>query len=321
MTTTWRRALALGIGLLASLGCDAGPVTDEPAQDTALRARASVEPPEIRIGERAVLEIVVASPPDRRLLPFATPESPTGFEVLAVEVLPVEERSVGWLHRTRVQLRARDVGSFAWPQMNLELVDANGATTTVSLPHLPLRVRSILPAYPGRSEPFGARGAPKRTDAEPWPVGIAIGAAFSLILLGLAALTLRRRRRRALPEHTPLGEPAWTEALRTLGLAGPGAEPADAANAMVATLHRYMLRRFGAAQKALTSEELADVTPPFAATSRWPTFVSLLRDLDALRFGPRGHAESRTTDSARIEALRDRARAFVADSTPPEALQ
>ena len=230
MTTMWRSALALVAGcLLAGLGCGAPPAADEPAHDTAVHARASIEPPEIRIGERAVLEIVVASPPDRRLLPFATPESLTGFEVLAVEVLPVEERSDGWLHRTRVQLRARDVGRFAWPRTNLDLVGADGVTTTVSLPRLPMRVHSILPAYPGRSEPFGARGAPKRADAAPAPVGIAISGGFGLVLLGLAAFVLRHRRRLALPKATPVGEPAWSEALRTLGLAGPDAEPKSAA--------------------------------------------------------------------------------------------
>jgi len=322
MTTTRRNGLALVAGcLLAGLGCGAPPVADEPAHDTAVHARATVEPPEIRIGERAVLEIIVASPPDRRLLPFATPESLTGFEVLAVEVLPVEERSDGWLHRTLVRLRARDVGRFAWPRTNLDLVGADGATTTVSLPRLPLRVHSILPAHPGRSEPFGARGAPKLAESAPAPVGIAISGGFGLILLGLAAFAFRHRRRLALPKATPVGEPAWSEALRTLGLAGPSAKPADVANAMVATLNRYMVRRFGAAPCSLTSEELADITPPFAATSRWPTYVSLLRDLDALRFRPHRSAGSQISDAVRVEALRDRARTFVEDSTPPKALQ
>jgi hypothetical protein len=189
----------------------------------------------------------------------------------------------------------------------------------VSLASVPLRVRSVLPAYPGRSEPFGARSAPERVQEAHPLTRIGIVGGCLLILLVLAAFALRRRTGRARPEAAPPAEPAWTEALGALGRAG--AEPADAANAMATALRRYMARRFGAAAKALTSEELADHTPPFAATSRWPTFVSLLLDLDALRFRPRRGVRAETTGADRIEALRTRSRDFIVDSTPPEALQ
>ena len=84
-------------------------------------------------------------------------------------------------------------------------------------------------------------------------------------------------------------------------------------------LRRYMAGRFGADTVARTTEELDTTTPPFAATSRWPALLSILRGLDEFRFRPEGEAVGGAAVSARLEALLGQADALVEDSIPPEA--
>jgi hypothetical protein len=118
-------------------------------------------------------------------------------------------------------------------------------------------------------------------------------------------------------------EAPWTAARADLdrsrgALAG---DPGAAADAAAAALRRYMARRFGAVTEARTTEELESAAPPFAAMSRWPVFVSLLRELDALRFPPPPSAAERSALAAQVGSLVSRAEEFVEESTPPEPLR
>ncbi len=79
-----------------------------------------------------------------------------------------------------------------------------------------------------------------------------------------------------------------------------------------------MAQRFRADAVGRTTEELALAEPPFAATTRWPIFVDILRGLDAFRFRPAGGAAEFALLADRLSELRGRAEVLVEDSVPPE---
>jgi hypothetical protein len=305
--------------------CEKPPAEMAIAAPATARATAILEPPRIRIGDRARLEIAVITPPDARTLPFEPPETLPGFEILGSEVLPVQKQASRWIHRSRVSMRARNVGRFIWPAAAVRVVAADGGETQLPIAPLPLEVVSVLPEYPDRMAPFGARSAPPRGGSPGGLPAAAAGSLLTLAALGLVALVRRRKRAAAAKaaDAPAAAEPPWTAALAALDRARAGliADPADAAGATATALCRYMNRRFGADAAAHTTEELAIAPPPFAATSRWPVFVSLLSDLDALRFPAQPATEARSALAARVDTLLRRAEEFVEASTPPEPLR
>ena len=113
----------------------------------------------------------------------------------------------------------------------------------------------------------------------------------------------------------------WVRATRELcgARASVASDPLAAAHCVAISLRRYMAGRFGADAVARTTEELDATTPPFAATSRWPALLSILRGLDEFRFRPEGETEEGAAVSARVEALLAQADALVEDTIPPEA--
>lgn len=312
-------ALALGAA------CEEPPAPARVAAPVTPRATAVLEPPRIRIGDRAALEVAVVTPPDYRLLPLALPDAVAGFEILDAEALPVEKEPSRWVHRTRVNLRARDVGRFAWPEGSVEIAAPGGAPSRLPLAPLPLEVVSVLPELPDRTAPFGARPAPARGRASVALPAAALGSLVTLAAVGLVVLGRRRKGRRARAETPPAppAEASWTAARGDLDRtrAVLATDPSAAADATAVALRHYMARRFGAAAEARTTEELGLATPPFAATSHWPVFVSLLRELDALRFPPPPGGAHRSELTAQVEALVSRAEALVEASTPPEPLR
>jgi hypothetical protein len=315
--------LASALALCAACEESAAPAK-RPAPATP-RATVILEPPQIRIGDRATLEVAVITPPGHRSLPFSPPESVAGFEILGAEALPVEKQPSRWVHRTRVHLRARDVGSFAWPEGGVDVTAPDGTPSRLTLAPLPLEVVSVLPEYPDRMAPFAARPAPPRADATGVLPAAAAGSLLTLAAVGLVALARRWKKVQAAPtaDDAPAASPPWTAAQRDLDRARAtlATDPCGAADAAAAALRRYMTRRFGALAVACTTEELEVATPPFAATSRWPAFVSLLHELDALRFPPQPRDARRPALASRIEDLVVRAQEFVDASTPPEALR
>ncbi len=325
MTAPARRLACLASALALCAACEESPAPAKVAAPATPRATAVLEPPRIRIGDRAALEVAVITPPDYRSLPFAPPEEVAGFEILGAEALPVEREPARWIHRTRVHLRARDVGSLAWPEGSVQITAPDGIPSRLPLAALPIEVVSVLPEIPDRTAPFGARPAPPRGGAKVALAAAALGSLLTLAAVGLVALARRRIGMRAPAESPPAppAEPPWTAALGDLdrARAALATDPPAAANATAAALRRYMARRFGAAAEARTTEELEIAAPPFAATSRWPVFVSLLRELDALRFPPPERGAERSTLAAQVEALMRRAEEFVAESTPPEPLR
>jgi hypothetical protein len=85
----------------------------------------------------------------------------------------------------------------------------------------------------------------------------------------------------------------------------------EAADRGAVALRRYMAGRFGADAVTRTTEELAAATPPFGAQSRWPRFVSLLEDLDGIRFVPSQHGDRARE---RCETLLDGIESFIEET-------
>lgn len=295
------RPWALGGALLPALalaGCgrDAGPqATAPPPAPVTLRATTILEPPVLQVGDTAVLEVAVATPPDFEVEAPEPPEEVPGLWLLGAELPTVERGEARWVHRTRFRVRARDTGAFTWPALPLTLRDAEDRPRTLEAPARPFEVVSVL----------GDGDAPQgfldyrvpATRGAPGPgVGLAalVGAAAALAGVGLLLLV---RRVRAAERGARSGEGAaalaglvgpWRAAHATLETAEARAaeEPVRAADLAASALRVLASRRVDPALVTRTTEELAARPAPATLEAAWPELVALLRDLDAVRFAP-----------------------------------
>jgi hypothetical protein len=306
------------IGLTAALllaACREAP----PAAPVEPRAGWLLEPPRVRLGDVATLERLVVTPPGWSVAPFAPPPVPAGFWLLEAEALPPERLASRWLHRTRLRLRAREVGSFLWPAGEARVQAPDGSPRTLPLAALPLEVVSVLPESPDRLTPFGIRALPEPGRGFGGLLGAAAaGALVAAAALGTLLLVARRARRRAPAPLAPApGEPPDARARAALGRARErlAADPGAAADGISAALRRYLAERFALPAPARTSEELATSPPPFALTTRWPALLALLRALDAERFAPPPAAAE---GARRVAPLLEQAQAFLDRDLPPE---
>lgn len=326
-----RRRLAV-LGLAAALTGAAraqtqpAPPPAAAAVAPAVRGALVLEPDRIRAGEVAALEIVVTTPPGHRLSPIVLPTELPGFWILDAETLAVEKQDGRWIHRTRVRLRARELGQFVWPAQPVEIEAPDGTLQRLVLDGRSLEVVSVQPDFPGRDVPFGLRELPGALPAR----GSAWGAAAAGALAGGAVVALvgliRRVRRRRGAQPSELATAAsgsalspWRAACRALdGIAAHlDAEPANATDALARTLRSYATQRWRRDVSALTTPELALMTPPAEAARHWPALLELLRSLDDARFLPGTVAASQS--AARARDTLARVRAFVAATTPPGA--
>jgi hypothetical protein len=317
------RAIAAIAAALVAGGCG-GERPPEAHAPVLPRAALVLEPPRIGVGELATLEIAVAAPPGHALRPLALPEPPSGLEVLGVEALPVERETTRWLHRTRVRVRARELGALTWPGSAAEIEAPDGALTSVALEPVAIEVAPIAPEFPERSHPFGVR---QPRDAEPSGGGAltggVIGAAIALVGIGVARALARRRAPRGAPPAPPAAaepapEPPWEEALAQLSRARAraGDDPFGASDLAARALRRYAGLRFAVGTPACTSEELAASPAPFAATTRWPILIAALEELDAHRFRPRDDPQARVALARALPDAIDAAERFVAETLP-----
>jgi hypothetical protein len=298
---------------------------DRPPRATATSSRpptasASVRPSVLGIGATAVVRLRIEVPRGYRITDIAAPSAVAGFEIVRRETLPIESTAARDVHLRAFHLRALRVGAWMWPATAIALADPEGRDAALQATAVSVEVRSVLRDFPGRTAPFGARAPP------PVPSLIRFdpiaGALIAVALAAAIAVLVRRRRVRATRLSPNKPTPPWTHAREEFARAR-GAVATDAAAAADTTavaLRSYMIDRFGAAAAAATTEELATATPPFGATSRWPDFVTLMRELDALRF-PRADRSERARRSAAVEALLGRAEVFVEASLPPEPLR
>lgn len=314
--------MGLAVGALFAAGCggDSPVVYQAPVHP---RATLVLEPPTIRVGDVAVLEIAVITPPEHHVRPFPTPEEVDGFWILQSELLPVTREPNRWIHRKRVRIRAREVGDFAWPAGEVEVDVPDGDVHTLALDGLALEVVSVLPEHPGQLAPYGLGPILAQPSATPGFAWAAAGAGATLAVLGLVWLARRGGAGAADAGEAVAreGPTAWETALTAFATARERLDGDLLAASQLASvsLCRYMAERYGAHAPARTTPELETTTPPFAATSRWPVFVAILRGLDGVRFpAPSADAEDAR---ARVAALLEDAERFVRDTIPHESLR
>jgi hypothetical protein len=323
--TRWR----VTIGLLLAPMLVWSACRDEPRPTlyiTPARSRitALLEPPTLGIGQVAQLEVTVVTPPEHLPQNYQPPDEVPGFWILASETLAPEIDANRRIHRTRFRIRARETGSFHWPGGSVEVEVPDAESEVLILEPLPLEVTSVFPNYPDRVAPFGLPEPLKREPASGrlfW-AGAAVGVSSTMASLGLVWLARRRRRTvDAAPPPIAPADPPWEAALHALQAARLEIDehPFNACQAIAGTLRRYMAQRYGADVNPRTTEELERAMPPFAATSRWPGFVAILRRLDALRFEPDG-GDSASARSRSLEVWLESER-FVRETIPHESLR
>jgi hypothetical protein len=315
-----RHARFAACALAAAIACgsDREPA-DLPDFQAPLRASAALalEPDELRVGEVATVELLVAAPPSHRVAPVAPPEI-EGVSLLDAVALAPEEGLGRQTHRTRFRIRAESVGSFVWPALDVAIEAEDGETYAVALPARPFEVRSVRDRFPDRDEPFGLEEiepAPRATSPGFFG-GLALGV-LGTALAGLALFLARARRRSdapPLPEAPgPPGLFDWSEREFAAAFAALAEDSRRAASSGSRLLRVYMARRFGSETEAATTEELSARTPALSEHGAWSDFVRLLRSFDDERFPPG------EPGAARVRAALEGARALIEASRPAGA--
>jgi hypothetical protein len=281
-----------------------------------------LEPPRLRIGEVGSLELAVVTPPDHAVHPVTPPTEVEGLWILAAETQPVVEEPSRWIHRTVLRVRAREVGTFTFPGIQVAVESADGAITKLSVDPKPIEVVSVLAEVPDRILPYGPRPVPAVESHTAFWGPAAAGALAAFAVVGLVALARRQRRIAADAGARPPAEPrraAWDVARSDLQGARACDDPFEAADRAHRALRRFVTHRYPCQVTGLTTPELREAEPPFAARSRWPELVDVLTGLDELRFRPADAPGVREALRDGLGPLLDRSDAFVEDSVPPEA--
>ena len=314
-----RVALALVAGLLAACHQPASPAgSPGAAAPPTPRAAVSIEPPRLRLGAVAVVEVSVVTPPEHHVHPFAPPPGIPGLWLLDAETLPVERSGERWTQRTRIRVRAREIGATEWPRMRIDVDGPEGERSVLETEPRPLEVVSVLPDFPDQVATFRYRLPEPPAAQAPTALAAAAGAIGALAGVAAVAMVRRVRRRRAPAAAAALPVPAapWVEALAALDEAGAVLDRdwRQAADSAGRALRRYVTRRFGLPLAFSTTEEAALLAPPFGLASRWAGVLDVLRAIDAVRF-QRGEAPEA---GERVRDAIERARRWVAGSIPPE---
>ncbi|HME71027.1 MAG TPA: hypothetical protein VKM54_14325 [Myxococcota bacterium] len=283
------------------------------------RASFVLEPPRVRIGDLAALELVVVTPPDHRVRPIEPPLAVQGFWLLGVEPLPVERAETRWIHRMRLHIRARELGVFLWPAQKVEIDGPDGARALLEVPAHTIEVTSVLPEHAQRSTPYGLRAPPTfPSDRNPLAPA-AIGGLLTLFCVGLIALVRRERRLRRSTGNTasePEEPSAWEETLSALAAAAAESDVRCSADSAALALRRYAAHHFRAPTHSATTPELRAAPAPYLMHARWPAFLGLLEALDEARFRPDAPMREASVRS-QVQA----AAAFVRDSVPTARLR
>jgi len=315
-----RAALALVALLLAACQQPADPAgSPGAAAPPTPRAAVSIEPPRLRLGDVATVEVSVVTPPEHHVHPFAPPAGISGLWLLDAETLPVERSGERWTQRTRIRVRGREIGATEWPRMRIDVDGPEGERSVLETEPRPLEVVSVLPDFPDQVATFRYRLPEPAASRAPTALAAAAGALGALA--GVAAVAMARRVRRQRAAGVAAARPApatpWIDALAGLDEAGAvlDGDWRRAADSAGHTLRRYVTRRFGLPLAFSTTEEAAVLAPPFGLASRWADVLDVLRALDAVRFQRREVPEA----GARVRDAIEQARRWVAGSIPPES--
>ena len=313
-----RLASALAALLLIGACERSEPVPGVPAP-VSPRAGTVIEPPDLRIGDVANVEVAVVVPPDHRVRPIPAPERVPGLWILEAEEVPVERHASHHVHRTRFKVRARKTGETRWPAMTAVAESPDGELIELESAERPLRIHEVTSELSGRREPFSFR-APREPRREGgFAVPALFGAGGTLLALALITAVRRIRNRPSAPPPGPsVRESSWRATQAALEAARDRVpeDPVAAADAASAALRAYVTRRWAAGAETATTEELAAREPPLGTSSRWPELLRLLRALDGFRFRPVADEPLERDELA--ATLRD-AQRFVAEAAPPEA--
>lgn len=318
----------LPLAFAVALACPGARDADEsPAALAPPSAQATVviEPPQLRVGDVAEIAVVVVTPPQHAVRPLALPDASELGPVwlLEAEALPIDKRGARWTHRTRLRVRARDVGTATWPALTVELVGPEDESSTLTTEPRTFEIVSVLPGFPDRVEPFPLRlPTTAQPGISPW-LAAAGGAAAALAAVGALALVQRRRRRANGGAGASGGDGGrdastpWTAAVRDLTAAADASDTdwRGSADAVAVALRRYAARRWDFAIECRTTEELAALAPPFPASLRWPTALVWMRELDGLRF----RADAEHDAPARVRRIAEAAARWVEAAIPAEA--
>ncbi len=304
MRAPGRCGAALLAAALAWAALDAQRAHGE-AQETALPAQLSatvvIEPPRIEVGDAFQVEIAVITPPDHQVPTAPVPKAIDGLWILDAERPEVDRQPGRWVHHQRFRARARAVGSFHWPALELAVEGPDGAQHVLSVPARPFSVVSLLAEHPERQSFFSYR-EPRRPNGSrtgPWLPAL-VGALFTLGAVGLASWVRRARSGETAPAPGGVPPPPTGQTAQALAAlrraAAVAGDPVHAANLASLALRDWAAERGRSPElRAATVEELAARPAPPALASRYEGFVALVRELDDLRFPPRGpDAEART---------------------------
>jgi hypothetical protein len=293
MTTPARVAAALGLALAGLAGEAARGEPAAGAIPALVSATVVIEPPRIEIGDPFQVEIAVVTPPDHVVAPAPVPKATPGLWILDAERPSVERQPGRWVHRQRFRARARATGPLVWPALEVGIEGPDGAKQAVQVPERPFRVSSLLDEHPEQRSFFSYR-AP-RLDASggsgPWLPAL-VGALLALGGVGLFSWVRRARLAAAAAARALAALPAPGDdapaTLAALHRAGESGDPVRAADLACAALRDWAAERSRTpGLRAATAEELAARPPPFLIATRYPAFVAVVREFDALRFPPR----------------------------------
>jgi hypothetical protein len=314
------RALLALIALALACGERAGE-PGAPEAAPAPRAAVVIEPPRLRVGDVAHVEVAVVTPPDHAVAPLHPPDPAAlgPLWLLDAEALEVERQGARWTHRTRLRVRAREVGAGEFPALRVEVVGPEGARSELVTEPRRFEVVSVLPSYPERVAPFSYRLPEPPAGGLSALGAAAAGAAGALGALAVVAAVRRGRRGAALRRAAalPAAEPPWRAALAELELAAAAIDTdwRRSADRAGQALRGYVARRFGWPVDRCTTEELTALAPPFALALRWLPVVPWLRALDELRFRPGSEPDA----PAQVARLTAEIARWVRDTVPPEA--
>jgi hypothetical protein len=313
------RLLFLALLLFA---CGGEPAPAPYAAPAHARVALVLEPPVVAVGEMASIELAVVTKPGFAARPLDLPRSLPGFWLIEREEPVVVKEPARWVHRTRLRVRAIEVGRFELPGGSVEVTSPEGGAERLEYEPLALEVVSTLGAHARQHSPYGVRTLPtglagRLTGGRGSVVAFAAGAILALASVGVLLLARRRLALRAADVvPAPESAPAWRRAREELerARASLASDPRHALDVAAVALRDYSVRRFGGDAHVRTTEELAAADPPFTMTTRWQRFVALLGELDAARF-PRP-----PPDPEPAARLVDEVAEFVEESVPREAL-
>ncbi len=274
--------------------------------DAELRARATVSPGTVRLGEPVRYRGVVLLPPGTSHARWVPPEKDPDLTWGELEPKRVRVQGASAPDTLMVEatLQVFRLGTLMIPGLRFESGTA-GAITTHRLPGVALIVMPMLSAADSNADlrpPRGPAAAPW-WEQVPWRWVLLVLAALTLI--AAAVVWWRRRARRAIPGVTPAADPAAAAlaelaALRGLHLPAHG-RFAEHAFQLTRIIRRYLEVVVHAPRPGHTSSELMSALERTRLTDDHRKMLgALLRVWDRVKFA---RAPSNVEESMRAEEL------------------